>query len=485
MPTPPPSYRPKLPSCSPSSARLRKLAPSPVRIPATPPYVSPARFTPKSAGIQHPLTGLEDPFEYDFMPLERSALNTDTNEPTMTRSGNTRPSFSPRMRVMRQDSTDSNVSIPLLFDARGDFGALAEKHRLNMGMGHRGPSHIHDRALDVPEELDMEWHQSRSEMNDDDNDPFRYIPPSRSLESDRMVAYDKPFPVLVQFKDDVFATKPIAVSQSFSSASSRQPSKFSTSSSFGRILPESRDLSVAESHYTFGRPDAPRRQSRESIKDDDDGWSYTLSAYGGDEDEEERRSIRGSPFSPAGDMQPTPFLSPHAKDTDSPMSLPSSGSALFTPGYSVSNLPPTQYPSPSDSPASPVSMKPLPNLPTSPRTRDYGLGLTLTPSCSAESGIPARDRADLPEVVNAASELKTVQLRQIEHEPRQPAYLMVADQSRGSGSTSSSNAETTLPDYIKQALQSVSKLTSVTLMIDQVGFADRIAYRADGAGGIT
>ena len=45
---------------------------------------------------------------------------------------------------------------------------------------------------------------------------------------------------------------------------------------------DDREVSIAESFHTFGRPD--RRPSAVSIEDED-GWSYSLSAYGGDDED--------------------------------------------------------------------------------------------------------------------------------------------------------------------------------------------------------
>jgi len=136
MPTPPLLSRSKLPS-SPSSARLRRLAPSPVKVPPTPPLTfSPSRIfashtilgaairsAPSLAPISPtPEHGSEDHFEYDFAPLQLAMQSEVLLESCREVLEQCRD-----VAARRNSSIDSNASVPFIFDARGDIGRLAGK----------------------------------------------------------------------------------------------------------------------------------------------------------------------------------------------------------------------------------------------------------------------------------------------------------------------------------------------------------------------
>lgn len=122
--------------------------------------------------------------------------------------------------------------------------------------------------------------------------------------------------------------------------------KPATSSSLEELEPTrtNRDTSLAESFNTFGP--RHRQPSTESTQEDDDEWSYTLSAYGSDNDEDplghrRRRQSSSRPQRIPDIAEPFPSIPPHLRfippETDSPLSLPSS--ELVTPNSHITELP--------------------------------------------------------------------------------------------------------------------------------------------------
>ena len=317
MPTPPLLTRAKLPSSSPSSARLRRLAPSPVKVPPTPPLVfSPGRVlashTTLGAAIRSPaghvlvhqdiLHDQEDPFEYDFAPLELAMQSEVLLESCREVLEQCRD-----VAARRNSSIDSNASVPLIFDARGDFGKLAGKVR-----DVDGP--------DVPNEPDAEG--SRSKSSDRGGEVL--------MSPRDYFATCVPRKVMVEFRD-VFGSP--------SNNATTMPDDDDTQP--GRTT---RDTSLAESFNTFGP--RTRKPSGESTQDDDDGWSYTLSAYESDDGEDplghrsRRQSSMRSPRIP-DISEPLLPLPPHLRfippETDSPLSIPNT--ELVTPEQHIIELP--------------------------------------------------------------------------------------------------------------------------------------------------
>lgn len=209
-------------------------------------------------------------------------------------------------QTRRNSFIDSNASVPLIFDARGDFGKLARKVR-----DVEGP--------DVPTESQVE-----------DLSSFGEDRAGEALMSLRdYFATCVPKKVLVEFRD-VFGSSSITPS-STPVEDPLEPTR------------TVRDTSLTESFGTFGP--RVRRGSGESINEDDDCWSYTLSAYGTD-GEEDSLGYRGgrrfldaithhSRYTRTACPYPT-SATLHSPQTDSPLSLPST--ELVTPDHITTEL---------------------------------------------------------------------------------------------------------------------------------------------------
>lgn len=447
---------------------------------------------------------------------------------------------------------ESNVSIPLLFDARGDFGVLAEKHRLALNNARRGQNYAVEAGegeeglsrgvleVDAPEELDIEWFQStgsgegysglvfgRSSNTTTeiklDTSPKSQAPPKVSRakvedvgEEEESTPFDRPARVLVNFNDNVFGVDSastltsVPMGDSPSSGSLLAPtigpgqkyngqSFASSSSSFSAPDPMSftRDASLAESNYTFGNPcHVPTpisptaqhlpgsRRERESIVaasifEDDDGWSYTLSAYG-DHEESDPHSRQSSEQS-RPDGTTLPFLSPNGR-SDSPSSAPSTTpSTLFTPNYTVVSPGIAGSSLYNDSP---VPNRGIPSLfasPPSPRTAKngrseqekneglgFGVGMRISESeksdLTASPGRPAFERAAGRRKRGYTQGADTaVPLRL----PGPREKLPTIESTHAQGLSGSKGKSDSLPEIIRQALNAIPKTTTVTLMIDQ------------------
>ncbi|ORY34578.1 hypothetical protein BCR39DRAFT_116063 [Naematelia encephala] len=311
MPTPPPFSRSKLPSSSPSSARLRRLAPSPVKVPPTPPlFFSPSRLATVPAVPDFPSPPLrpltefldsEDPFEYDFAPLELAIQNEHAHESCREVLEQT---------ASRHSSVDSNASVPLIFDVRGEFGVLAHKHR-----SLEGP--------DVPEELKEELAAPLNLCHDEPPRLGQGLFNHHQGSPRPPKPHNVPRKVLVDFRD-VFGSSSTPVP-------ALQPQPVSTPRDIPPERPRlNRDISLAESFATFG----PRRSME---REEDDNWSYSLSAYGSEcEVSPTARSYHRRPSTSTIPDIPElalPAFPPHPRfcipETDSPLSVPST--ELVTP----------------------------------------------------------------------------------------------------------------------------------------------------------
>ena len=437
-PTPPLLSRSKLPSTSPSSARLRRLAPSPVKVPPTPPLIlSPPRvlachanlgaalLTTASAVLVPRESGQipEDPFEYDFAPLELAMQSDDLLESCQEVLEQCRD-----VAARRNSSIDSNSSVPLIFDVRGDFGTLAQKVR-----DIDGPDVPHESHADGSLRLTVD------RGGDALMSPRDYF------------ATCVPKDVLVEFRD-VFGSTSIA-SLAVSPSDPLEQSRLT------------RDTSLADSFATFGCKN--RRKSAGSMQEDDDGWSYTLSAYGSDVEEEDplgyrpRRytSIR-SPTIP--DIpEPLPPIPPHMRflppQTDSPLSLPPS--ELVTPDQQPAELPVRYFHSIS-------SDSPTPKLPRSDlhiSLESSGLQLELAPK-----------RSDLPIVPNFLPALKVQGPRMLYKDlpllPNTPRTLPTSGPAETRIDSYDTEVETTLSNCVEKVLQSVDRNITIQLQADQVSY---------------
>lgn len=476
MPTPPR----RLPTLSPSSARLRRLAPSPVKVvPITPLILTPPRFqdsfydNPITTADEAPRQSLDDPFEYDFTPLEKVVIMSSDARG----GGEERRYFESPKRTNRNASTDSNASVPLIFDSRGDFGVLAEKHRRLMTSRRGSTTGLEP---DVPEEEVDEFMAPTSG------------PASGSRER-------------VVFRDDVFSSStPVAQKESsYTAADLPSFESDTTISSLKRSEPMTRlgqlerEDSIPESNYTFGRPSTSsaledRRPSVSSMEDDD-GWSYTLSAYGDEDDlaAARRMSIlsdrppgffdqldahvsQGSsaPTTSAAQRHPYAAASKVHRTSTSAWSdsTASTRTELFTPDYTVAPLPThchgkSPFDDSAESPTSTRLRSTIP-LPPSPRSGS-SLGLVVGHDAQKIDNTPKQTRtlrhsllpkSPLPEPIG-----ETPTAHSAKH-----LNVRVSEKRKSSAGSSSTTSTTSYPEHIVNALKAIDKSTTLSLYVDQV-----------------
>ncbi|WVR07889.1 hypothetical protein IAU60_004932 [Kwoniella sp. DSM 27419] len=141
----PPSARSALPASSPPSARLRRIAPSPVKIP--PPGVNGCIGAYDLILTHSAMSDLSTlPFpsqtEYDFAPLDRVRLESPDTQIKALFQHATQSGYSPGTR--RYKGTNEYFAwgegaLPLVYDSRGEYGQLVADRR------------VLDRGVDVPE----------------------------------------------------------------------------------------------------------------------------------------------------------------------------------------------------------------------------------------------------------------------------------------------------------------------------------------------
>ena len=371
MNTPPRSTRrPSLPTSSPSSARLRRLAPSPVKIPPSPFPTPPRRalldtITVAEGGPRRPSQSdsaeSADAFEYDFVPLERTIVTSTTEECGATKKRSKRQGGfvmpSATEAPFEADCYYSRESIPVIFEFHGRLGELAERERERVGRssgkrelqrqstvaeaidrGEEKKKDLSFQSPDVPESIrgnhnNLHLHPppliptSLTDLNGGSSSiPHHSILTGAAAATQRVVLIDRnqaqyghrangtPTPTLplkqrnevsVEDRGTLTASSSLlsscqstalATRPSVSFLPSKSPKQPPTAPIMSELLARNdREISVAESFYTFGRPD--RRPSAVSIEDED-GWSYSLSAYGGDDDD--RQSFGGPGPNEAG-----------------------------------------------------------------------------------------------------------------------------------------------------------------------------------------
>lgn len=475
MPTPPR----RLPTLSPSSARLRRLAPSPVKVvPITPLILTPPRF--QDSLYDDPITSttkdegalrqsLDDPFEYDFTPLEKVVIMSSDARG----GGEERRYFESPKRTNRNASTDSNASVPLIFDSRGDFGVLAEKHRRLMTSRRGSTTGLEP---DVPEE---------------EVDEFMAPASGPASGSSGVV-----------FRDVFSSSTPVAQKESSYTAADLPSSESDTTiSSLKRSEPMTRlgqlerEDSIPESNYTFGRPSSSaledRRPSVSSVADDD-GWSYTLSAYGDEDDLAAARrmsilsdrppgsfdqldgpSSRGS-SAPTTSAQIHPYAAAKVHRTSTSAwsdSTASTRTELFTPDYTVAPLPTHCHgKSPfDDSAESPTSNRLRSTIPPPPSPRSgSSLGLVVGQDAEKIDNTPKQTRtlrhSLLPKSPLPAEPIgETPTAHSAKH-----LNVQVSEKRKSSAGSSSTTSTTSYPEHIVNALKAIDKSTTLSLYVDQV-----------------
>ncbi|KAK4689867.1 hypothetical protein P7C73_g232, partial [Tremellales sp. Uapishka_1] len=289
IPTPPLLSRARLPTSSPSSARLRALAPSPVKVPPTPPLLfthptaalgATSRIATLGAAIlnaQPPSPSPQDD-TFDFAPLEL-AMNSELLLESCRE-------VLEHCRDGRQDSIDSDL--PLIFDSRGDFGQLAQRNRDSLG-GPKVPEGENDEVCGLAPRAQTPEREGESLLS-----------PREYLASTIM-----PRKVLVEFRD-VFSSQP-----SPEDLFTKEEEKGTD------VQRTNRDTSVAESFATFGP--GPREKDQDRRPSTDSDWSFTLSAYDRDESSEGEggRSPKTADFgddsdSPCSSMSEADLVTPQA-----------------------------------------------------------------------------------------------------------------------------------------------------------------------------
>jgi hypothetical protein len=396
----------------------------------------------------------------------------------------------------------SNGSVPLIFDSRGDFGALAQSSRAAAGP-------------DVPEGLlhdrpDADEGRSVHHMPNASREGWEEGGGDALLSPRDFIATTIPKKVLVDFRD-VFGSSGGGLTGSGSSRTIQDGSLDPLDRS--RTY---RDESIAESFATFGG----RRPSQMSGEDgdDDEGWEYTLSAYNSGED-------TSSPKMRAGARRDTPdptpaiqFLDPFASGTvrlahlipktsstfsDSPASL--AGTELITPNHTVDDLPRTSVATTSSSFSTGIPAwatdTPTPKPPATfrnPMGNVEGLGLQLgymndqaskVAVRAAESkweeglarlpkkGTPyAKGRRRSPTVDEELPELPPLPPNAIIPAPPLPSYRSLPKpESDVVLKTFPSMPiievppleDDSFPALVEKALRSIPKTTTITLQVDQ------------------
>ncbi|KAK8849814.1 hypothetical protein IAR55_005150 [Kwoniella newhampshirensis] len=221
MPTPPPTLRKaRLPSSSPSSARLRRIAPSPVKIPlsASPgggirkglvtlahshsDLVALSTALPVVKAISIPdRDGLSTDIEYEFVPLELQSHFTTSPEKTL-------------FEVLECSSkSDRDGKIPLLFDRHGEFGRLAEEWRRSGG-GADVPdeaisSRENDERTNVVRAEKEGWKTAdgkRKRVTCSSSTQIKRRSGAELLSPRKYLArqYGIPRPILIEFRTDIF-----------------------------------------------------------------------------------------------------------------------------------------------------------------------------------------------------------------------------------------------------------------------------------------
>ncbi|WWC92627.1 uncharacterized protein L201_007586 [Kwoniella dendrophila CBS 6074] len=361
MPTPPSSsssstsgsgIRSKLPSSSPSSARLRRIAPSPVKIPPTCTSSSSPRGklnnqhtalsnlsnSPSTSTSKSVFTPSKKEYEYEFEPLELIILSSpDTQIKTLFQvleNSTNKSTKSYSKRKSKSMKNDIQIEIlPLIFDSRGEFGKLAYESNLresqdglDLPFDFNHDDHIQEDSFGF-EEKGFGLHHNegkKSSKKRKSRDAERrsscsctcswkcttkerkgklLLSPKRYLSEISNV----PSPILIKFKEDIFNEKgrneiwlndhrPYESTPRYSS--SFQPIDSQT----GRLDREN----SSESFNTFGHGldlhlnDVGKHNVGLSAQDKEieDNWSFTLSAYEGENEENsnEKGKIRKDSF---------------------------------------------------------------------------------------------------------------------------------------------------------------------------------------------
>ena len=243
--------------------------------------------------------------------------------------------------------------------------------------------------------------------------------------------------------------------------------KPATSSSLEELEPTrtNRDTSLAESFNTFGP--RHRQPSTESTQEDDDEWSYTLSAYGSDNDEDplghrRRRQSSSRPQRIPDIAEPFPSIPPHLRfippETDSPLSLPSS--ELVTPNSHITELPRRSI-------QSVRSDTPTPRAPHPFTSSGEGGGLQLDFAPKASDSFGSSKPTPFPlRRPRTATIDKVLPLIPANHP--NPFLSQTADTSVPHHPSGRRESDQTQASIVEQAHHSVDRSTVIQLQVDQV-----------------
>ncbi|WVQ66223.1 uncharacterized protein L199_004402 [Kwoniella botswanensis] len=296
MPTPPSSSssssRSKLPSSSPSSARLRRIAPSPVKIPAIN-QTSPITTKIQTASLLSDIIA-SLPQEYEFAPLELIILSSpDTQIRTLfevlesSRTGR------------RRKSVEGDDKLPLIFDSRGEFGRLAHDARLRKygidvpyspilscfeGEGKDESAESETSSPNKKRKISNTTNFNCDENGADCTTELQSSTPTNNNLSLKL-KYDIPSPIMIDFKEDIFSEKgrnQIWLDEIPKECTTRQITRRP-----GRVDREdsSRSINTLGHNSSNAEPsiDSNGDLKRDGLEEELDNWSFTLSAY---EDEE-------------------------------------------------------------------------------------------------------------------------------------------------------------------------------------------------------
>ncbi|WVW87108.1 hypothetical protein I302_109165 [Kwoniella bestiolae CBS 10118] len=312
MPTPPcsssNSTRNKLPSSSPSSARLRRIAPSPVKIPTL------NQTSPIGTRLLNPVTHsalndlsntyslsfASDGKEYEFAPLELIILSSpDTQIRTLFEVLESSRTVGGR----RRRSVEGDGKLPLIFDSRGEFGRLALEARARDRVDVPCSPCGSDWGFDEESEGSPSKRRRLTTQRGDDLEQVMGL--MREVESltpslNLNLKQDVPSPILITFKEDIFTEK--GRNKIWLDAQTEEEEstpRYSTERNNGQTVsvnPGRLDREdSSESFNTFGhgldlqlqlqlQPQAQVQSQelaslRDGLDDELDNWSFTLSAY--------------------------------------------------------------------------------------------------------------------------------------------------------------------------------------------------------------
>ncbi|WWC66057.1 uncharacterized protein I303_108679 [Kwoniella dejecticola CBS 10117] len=307
--------RKALPSSSPPSARLRRIAPSPVKIPRSAkstPLKRPhgaskgGRFSSSHGGdTSSPSSAVE----FDFEPLELVILaSPDTQVRTLFEVLEDSKRTTQQYHGQARDIEKFKVTIPLIFDASGDFGRLAYETRLKCSGGDCPDECDRDTEenqkisittapeRDLAAKLNNHYHQHKAadNLSSKRRSGLTLLNPAKYLS--RM---GLPSPVLINFNEDIFGTGTGSDTGAVTATPAPKNTSTIIASSEKALLQMEEDqtpmstmgprLDREDSAQTFntlgvgltsdGDENQPDSAMATATDEELDSWSFTLSAY--------------------------------------------------------------------------------------------------------------------------------------------------------------------------------------------------------------